>query len=157
MPLDSLLQAVLKCFSMRFPRWIGIAIVLLVLFVAVVCIKPELRAFFFQPGKWPQERAKVTLRIIANLQKNYFESQGRYAADFKELNWHLPFDGVYNYYLNDNSIFADMKVSLSINAVEDRPIFYAVAAGNRDDDETLDMWLIDNSGRLVHLMDDQTD
>ena len=140
---------------MRIPRWVIFAIVIVVLFLGVILIKPELRAFFFQPQKWPQEKAKVTLRVISNLQRNYFEKEKHYAGNFEELKWHLPFDGVYNYYLNDNSILNDVKLPLSIHAVQGRSIFYALAAGNRDDDETLDIWLIDNSGRLVHLVDDQ--
>ena len=140
---------------MKFPRWLILVLVLIGLFLGVILIKPELRAYFFQPQKWPRERAKITLKIIANLQNNYFEKHEKYAEDFETLEWHLPFDGVYNYYLNDNSIINDMKIPVSIHAVEGHPVFYAIAAGNRDDDDTLDIWLIDNSGRLVHLVDDE--
>ena len=139
---------------MHIPRWVVLAVFILLIFLGVVWVKPELRAFFFQPHRWPQERAKVTLRIISNLQRTFFENHERYAEDFEELRWHLPFDGVYNYYLNDNSLLQDEDLALSIHAAPGHQVFYAIAAGNRDDDELLDIWLIDNGGRLVHLVDD---
>jgi hypothetical protein len=141
----------------RIPGWVVLALFVAVLFLGAVLLKPELKAYFFQPHKWPQERAKVTLRMIANLQRTFYERESRYAMGFEELNWHLPFDGVYNYYLNDNSLLDDVKVPVSIHTARGRDVFYAVAAGNRDDDEVLDIWLIDNSGRLIHLTDDDVD
>ena len=140
---------------MRCPRWVILAFFLFVVFGGIVWIKPELRAFFFDREHWPEERAKVTLRIIANLQRSFFQDQGRYAKDFGELKWHLPFDGVYNYYLNDKSLLEDLDFNMSIHATEGHKVFYAIAVGNQDDDEMLDIWLIDNTGRLVQLLDDQ--
>ena len=107
-----------------------------------------------------QEMAREELTKLHRVQMRFQKNHGRY-ANFSELEFN-PIYGRYTIYLGHNDYVSardddgEIVHPLPFDYVpavrEDS--FRAVAVNNLDDDSELDIWVIEDSGRLVHEVDD---
>ena len=106
-----------------------------------------------------QNEAKDTLRTLAALQELYYADHGKYGNSFDKLDF--PPDMQTKHY----AIFMDQSVMQPINkgpydlpfetaTYVNKDSFLIVAAGNLDNDEVLDVWVLAQEGDLVHISDD---
>ncbi len=89
-----------------------------------------------------QNEAKTNLMAIYTAQKVYHASNRGYASDIQQLGVETPSEGevLYTY-------------SLTVDATT----FTATAKGNIDDDETLDVWTVDQNKELINVTNDVLD
>ena len=107
-----------------------------------------------------QQDAGDELKKLRRVQLRFHEENGRYGK-FSELDFN-PIFGRYTIYLgHDDFIKAQnedgpVKHDLPFDFVPmvQADSFRAVAVNNLDDDLELDIWVIDDGGRLVHELDD---
>jgi len=107
-----------------------------------------------------QEMARDELVKLRRVQLRFHEENGRYGS-FSELDFN-PIYGRYTIYLEHNDFVKGRNNSGPVQ--HDLPFdfvpmlqpgaFRAVAVNNLDDDPELDIWVIDDGGRLVHEVDD---
>jgi len=107
-----------------------------------------------------QEMAREELTKLHRVQMRFLDEHGRY-ANFSELDFN-PIYGRYTIYLGHNDYVGARDDNGEI--VHPLPFDYvpavradsfrAVAVNNLDEDSELDIWVIEDSGRLVHEVDD---
>lgn len=100
-----------------------------------------------------QSEAKQLLRQVQLTQASHREQHGRYALTFAELGLELE---VYRYafFLADDSVQPPAPLENPEPSHASADAYRAVATGNLDGDPTLDIWAIDHTGDLQHVVDD---
>lgn len=119
--------------------------------------------------------AQQGLRTIALMQRNYFAQSKRYCPSFVTCGLSPPPESRYLYFLTpaevaggedvgDHAWGSDMasRVVAATAALKRAKVvprsardgFLAVAVGNLDGDDTLDIWTIDANDNLQHVVDD---
>ena len=107
-----------------------------------------------------QDMAGEELNKLHEAQQGYFAIHGRYGS-FKEITF-SPIYGRYTIYLGTDDYVGGTSLNQPvvyelpmefIPAVNSR-FYRAVAVTNLDDDKELDGWVISESGRLIHEVDD---
>jgi len=105
-----------------------------------------------------QEAAKSELTAVYELQKAYKAENGAYAASFKALGFKPENPYGYMIVMGDNSVGGEDWMKKDVPS---KPETYAreskfkvMAVKNIDSDETVDVWTIDETGRLVNVVDD---
>ncbi|HET6347301.1 MAG TPA: hypothetical protein VFH51_20380 [Myxococcota bacterium] len=116
-----------------------------------------------------QAEAQQGLRTIALAQSAYYAENGHYCPSFAACGLTPPRTSRYFYFLGPDEVAgggdSQATVELEERAREElRQLeltpksgghdFLAVAVGNADDDDGLDVWTIDAANHLVHLQDD---
>ena len=108
-----------------------------------------------------QAEAKANLGAIYISEIAYFAEHNNYGSTFEELYW-LP-DGStnYAYFIGDDVVQAanggpyslpyEVNVDVRLNG------FAAAAVGNIDNDDTLDVWIIDENKNLNNIINDLSD
>ncbi len=101
--------------------------------------------------------AKDELRMIYDSQSRYFEHNKELAVDFKTMG-HVPNNERYAIYYNNTVIPSKRSESVSLpnfyRCYRDDKKWNAYAVGNLDADEELDIWMIDETGKILYLHDD---
>ena len=107
-----------------------------------------------------QDMAREELTKLHRVQTRFYEEHGRY-GNFSELEFN-PIYGRYTIYLDHN----DYVAARGTGGIVVHPLpfdyvpvvrtdsFRAVAVNDLDDDSELDIWVLEESGRLVHEVDD---
>ncbi len=85
-----------------------------------------------------QAEAQELLNLIAKKEAEYFSIHGTYAGELQEIGVTLPAGSKYVYTIER----------------ADRSGFVASAKGNIDNDPLEDFWIIDQRGKLQHIIDD---
>ncbi len=107
-----------------------------------------------------QEMAQDELMKLRRVQLRFHEENGRYGK-FSELDFN-PIYGRYTLYLdhddfiearNENGV-VQHSLPFEFVPMVRADSFRAVAVNNLDDDSELDIWVIEDNGRLVHEVDD---
>ncbi len=77
-------------------------------------------------------------------------------ANFSELEDWRPDGDTYCYYLRDEVVGYNCKVQLpdGLESIANENDFLAIAIANLDDDETLDIWTINDDKIIIHYSDD---
>jgi type IV pilus assembly protein PilA len=111
-------------------------------------------------AKAKQSEAKVNLGSIFVAEIAYFGENNHYADNFDHLEWQ-PEGLHYAYFLPGQDLQPRDGLAFKIppDEPEARPMvtvdaFKVVAVGNIDNDETLDVWVIDQNKNLRNLVDD---
>ncbi len=109
-----------------------------------------------------QLEAKNNLMKIFEAQTEYYREYGHYGSAFKVIEWEPDGETRYSYYLfPGESIQADKggpyDLPSGFKAFVDNENFLAVAVGNIDSDETVDLWTIDQNRLLRNVIDDLTE
>jgi hypothetical protein len=107
-----------------------------------------------------QEMAQDELVKLRRVQLRFHEENGRYGK-FSELDFN-PIYGRYTLYLDHDDFIeardenGTVQHNLPFEFVPTvrKDSFRAVAVNNLDDDSELDIWVIEDNGRLVHEVDD---
>ncbi len=115
-------------------------------------------------AKSKQSEARRNLEEIFQMQNKYHKKYDHYAATFKELNWpqeeRIP---KYTYCLSSEDYILGIRVKdvswqcLDIpenNSYVSEHSFRVAAVANIDSDEILDVWTIDEKGKLTNVIDD---
>jgi len=114
-------------------------------------------------AKARQSEAKTNLGAIYVAQLAFYSNYNRYGKTFKEINWEPAGQNLYSYFLSDEVInskrggptwLPDGMESINYNPKKE---FRAMAVGNIDSDNTLDVWTIDEKKVLVNLINDITE
>ena len=113
-----------------------------------------------------QSAAKRQLRSMAELQQRYFADHGHYCSSFAEcgVKNDAPPSG-YLFFLSREEVWGEGPAALRTAArfaLEQQRVqphvessgFVIAAAGNLDGDPQLDVWVIDELMRLVHVSND---
>ena len=118
-------------------------------------------SFFRFQAKALQSEARVNLRIIYNLQMEFYNQNNRYARSFEELDWSPVGKTRYAYFLTKESSIQPedrlYELPRGVEAYVDEYGFQIIAVGNIDSDKSLDVWMIDTNGSPIILMDDMRD
>ncbi len=106
-----------------------------------------------------QSEAQMNLKSIYVAQASYFAETETYGSTFATIGWE-PFDAKsYTDYLADDVAEGSQAASVSLPEDVDVAVtaesWRAAAVGNVDQDETLDIWVIDQDNQMVHLLDDR--
>ncbi len=132
----------------------------IVLVVAASVVVIASRWFMVTQARAKQSEAKQILRQIYVEEQAYHRNHGTYWAGKKTG---IGLDGDQDTIWADQKNpdgFSGIKVKLGASAIYNYEIsadvdgFRAVASANIDDDDTQDVWSIDQSGVLVHDLDD---
>ena len=140
----------------------GLAIAAIVVgvmwFVVIIFAAIAIPNFMKYQARARQSEAKVSLKAVYSSAKAAQATTGNYPTTFDAIQWFPDGDARYSYFLGADAIpAAKDPVSLppGISATADNPeSFRAVAAGNIDGDETLDIWSIDQTGKLQNVVND---
>lgn len=118
-----------------------------------------------KPGdeeKTAQEQPE-SLQILEALhaaQAEYFEKHGTYSASFGNLDWKPEGGSVYAFFLPGDSVQPEdsgpVQLPGGLKAFVSERGFTAIAAGNIDDDPVLDVWWINDSKGVRHVVDDSS-
>jgi len=109
--------------------------------------------------------AKRNLKLIEQAQSSFFKENGRYAHDLVELRFKPIGIGDYNYprfyLIGMGDTVTGMghgaeKLLELLNETGKENGYVAYAVSNLDPDDTLDVWMIDETGKLVHVVDDMS-
>ena len=121
---------------------------------------------------WPAQASEARMNLIAIYENEriYHDKYGDYAggADaFKLINWDPEGNNLYQYFLGEDTIKNRRRshydyhpqgawpFTISPEVSEDG--FTAMAMGNLDNDECPDVWTINESKELIHIVDDWHD
>ncbi|MFO8057118.1 MAG: hypothetical protein R6V10_07490 [bacterium] len=142
--------------------------VLFVLIILGVLAIPMFNKFFSDKQK-PVDKEKTaqeqpeSLQILEALhaaQSEYFAEHGTYSASFGDLGWKPEGDSVYALFLPEDSVQPEDSGSVQLpgglKAFASETGFTAIAAGNIDDDPVLDVWWINDSKGVRHVVDDSS-
>ena len=150
---------------MNFNKNDGFTLVELMIVVAIIGILATLAIpdFMKMQAKSKQSEAKMNLGAIYVAQVAYFTEQSSYAKGanaFDLIGWQ-PEDirsARYSYMLSDDLIQPpNPPPSLPAPIDIDNYSFTAIAAGNIDNDNSIDVWYINDAKRLLHISSDLAD
>lgn len=120
-------------------------------------------------GAASQTEAKSGLRAIGVAQAQYFAEHGRFCRTFAECELTPPSTAHYYYFLRYDEVAGggdsettveseerarDLLRAIKIVPHADATSFLVAAVGNADADTDLDVWIIDERGLLMHIVDD---
>ncbi|MBF5041843.1 DUF4190 domain-containing protein [Aggregicoccus sp. 17bor-14] len=101
-----------------------------------------------------QAEASRSLRAL-NVQ---LEQAGGEVQSFSQLSWSPGDKRRYSYFLADDALPATLGGPYSLPDEDALPEGWrAVAVGNVDNDDTLDVWVVESDGTLSHPVDDLTE
>jgi len=134
--------------------FVGIAIVGILAAIAI----PDFLKF---QAKARQAEAKTSLQEIFTAQAAHFGENNHYGETFEQIGWAPAVHGNYAYYLGDDVIPTAAGVTYHLPAhvqsFVEAESFLAVAVGNVDNDDSLDVWTIDDSRELKNVHNDMTE
>ena len=134
----------------------GIVVGALMSLAAVALGWPALLDF---RAKSKRAEVKANLKEIAALEQGYYKQHRTYADSFTALGWRPNGEIIYSYFLPRGEISnpsgAPGKPLEGIEPGAGATGFTAVAVGNIDEDETLDVWTIDQKANLQNRVNDR--
>jgi len=92
----------------------------------------------YQSMQLQQAEAKEVLTSLSRKQQEFQANYGYYTPNLSTIKEAIPLESKYEYRIQ----FADANA------------FAIMAIGNIDNDQAKDVWLIDASGQLQHIVDD---
>ena len=105
-----------------------------------------------------QREAKANLKSIYKSEQAYFSRNGFYADKFNELNWAPEKNINYSYYLSLRERYAGDAAPVplpdQIKPFVEKDKFKIAAVANIDTDSFLDVWIINEKGKLKNIQDD---
>jgi type IV pilus assembly protein PilA len=106
-----------------------------------------------------QSEAKINLTAIWMAQEEYHYDTNQYGETFQEIVWAPEGQTRYSYHLLpgeviDASVGGPYSLPPDVEAFVDDFTFQAVAVGNIDPDDTLDVWTIDQDKTLKNVVND---
>ncbi|MBI5696885.1 MAG: DUF2628 domain-containing protein [Nitrospirae bacterium] len=118
--------------------------------------------FVAYKGKAKQLEAKTNLAALRASQEAYLSANGLYASSFEYLDWTPAANSegkkTYSYFLSDADVVPgdDGNATLppGVEAGVETFHYRAVAAGNIDKDDTLDVWVVSDSGQPKNVVND---
>ena len=115
--------------------------------------------FIMFQARAKQTEAKVNLQAIySDLTAYEAENGGRVPDNFQALGMQLSPNRRYAYFLGNDVSQPDLggpyRLPPDLDSDPDQSGAVVFAVGNIDTDQTLDVWKIDSTGKLVHLQDD---
>ena len=131
----------------------GASLLLLLLLVAIAI--PNFLKF---QSKAKQSEAKLNLGSVYGNQIAYFGEYNKYSETFDDLNWTPEGTTRYSYFVGDDVIQATIGGPYSMPSMAESFVnddgFQIVAVGNIDNDDTLDVWIMNDSKNLTNIIDD---
>lgn len=155
-----------KALQPRIATLIVYIFVLLGVYCFMVVVIP---AFFSFGAKSKESEAKQNLGAIFTCQVAYFGEYDTYAGGpeaFKLVNWAPEGKNHYSYYLGEENIASRKGYPVTLELDNNWPLtmrpevsdtgFTAIAIGNVDSDDCPDVWLINDTKVLDHIINDVT-
>lgn len=106
----------------------------------------------------PQKEAQINLENVFAVQIALFGEMNKFGTNFKEVYWRPEGRTHYAYFLPEETLQPDVggpyELPEGIRPEVSEKSFVMVAAGNLDDDPTLDIWTINEHKELKHLVND---
>ena len=100
------------------------------------------------------------MRVIFVSQVEYYSDFDRYGRNFYEIGWEAEEKTQYAYFLADDILQPEVggpyQLPSEVETYVTDEEFVAVAVGNIDEDDELDVWTIDQDKNLVNVIDDVT-
>jgi len=132
----------------------GAATLLLGVLMMVAIAVPNFLKF---QAKAKQAEAKTNLGAIFTAEIAHFGERNTYATTFDEIGWAPAGNNLYTYYLPDDVVPSASGQTYPLpSGVE--PVagdsLRVVAVGNIDNDDTLDVWTINNMKQLINVVND---
>lgn len=134
----------------------GLLAILFLAIVAAVVIP-----LLLDPGmasRAKQSEAKQNLGAIFTCEVAYFVENNTYGSNFNGLGWAPEGENRYAYFIAEDVIQAraggPYQIPASIETYANQENFQALAIGNIDKDDTLDVWAIDDTKFLKNLVND---
>jgi len=129
------------------------------LIVLVVTIAVAVQGSMERNRKARQVEAKDFLWAIYSAQMKYYGEYGNYIDNFADIKFDYMPARHYSYFPPADAIYGDEDYK---SPEEARPYvttdsFMAVAVGDLDSDQTLDVWVIDDNKSLQNVVDDLAD
>jgi len=104
--------------------------------------------------------SKRILESVYVAQEKYFGEHNTYSQTFRDLNWKPDSKYDYALFLPEEAVqpeqIGPFKLPGGLKAFVTEDAFTAVIAGNIDDDQTLDVWWINDSKDIRHVIDDSS-
>ncbi len=109
------------------------------------------------PEDLESERILETVYVA---QEKYFGEHNTYSQTFRNLKWGPAEKYDYALFLPEEAVQPEtggpFKLPGGLKAYVTQDAFTAVIAGNIDDDQTLDVWWINDSKDIRHVIDDSS-
>lgn len=109
-------------------------------------------------AKAKQSEAKTNMGAIFTCQVAYFGENNQYGNTFEDINWGPEGNTRYSYFLPGEVIQARLggpyQLPEGIETLVGETTFQAIAVGNIDNDDDLDVWMINDLKILKNLMRD---
>ncbi len=133
----------------------GSASLLLLVLIVLVAL-PD---FWASNARTKQSEAKANLMAIHTAELSYSVDFGQYGKTFSELKWTPEKNSTYTYFLSPEESLqpasgGPYQLPAAVSAFVRDDKFQAAAVGNIDRDATLDVWTINESKELTHVIDD---
>jgi hypothetical protein len=105
-----------------------------------------------------QSAARFDLDEIYKAQLRYQKQHGKYASTLKECQMPSDYDPSYTIFFNNKVEFDGSRPEAALPAYYknyfNESEWNAFGIRNLDSDDDLDVWMINNTGKLFHLEDD---
>lgn len=104
------------------------------------------------------KNVKSSLNSIYRSESAYYAKNGYYESDYTKLGFGISIDNNYDIYFGQNVSHSYGRPSyilpdyLKPGVFADH--FFIIAVANVDGDPDLDIWILDNKGSIIHLMND---
>lgn len=140
--------------------WVAVPLAIVVAACIVLVIAfPELLNY---KAKARQTEARTNLMGLSAKQAEFLSANGRYAASFVELGWSPAPAGesgiFYSYFLGGAEVVPGdggiVELPEGVEAGVETFHYRAVAAGNIDKDDTIDVWVLADSGQPENVVND---
>jgi len=109
-------------------------------------------------AKAKQSEAKTNLGQIFTSQVAYYGANNTYGETFDQIGWTPKGDTFYTYYLADEVISSARgqasPLPAGVKTFVENQSFLAVAAGNIDNDSTLDIWTVNEAKEIKNIQND---
>jgi type II secretory pathway pseudopilin PulG len=136
--------------------WEWLVLIAIVAVLAAIAI-PN----FLQYGaRSKQTEARTNLKYILYLQQEYFKKHGHYGNSFEEIYFTTPENYGWRHCrfgMGDSRLGVDRReeeLARLLKELAKPDGFVAISVGNNDSDDTLDVWMVDETGKLMNLVDD---